>query len=179
MPEVRRPDTLCSLDLGERTDDFVLKCCILKQISKMAITGSYPWADTLWRTSERGLVGLKTGGLRSKDRRVQTIICEITLHPCPLLKRFHWIRVSTPDRNRQNPPRKWGYPVLGGSGQYLPVAEGWNTSRHDCRYPTSKRKQKAGNHVEFREQLCRTLLSLAMPPTNLRYTLTLSVDDYV
>jgi hypothetical protein len=51
-------------------------------------SGSNLRQDTVWCTPEKGFAGPKTDRLYHNDRRVQTIINEITLQSFPLLKRF-------------------------------------------------------------------------------------------
>ena len=53
------------------------------------VGGSYLQPDTLYCPRGGGLAGPKTDRPYHKDRRVQTIIGEITLPPCPFLKTFH------------------------------------------------------------------------------------------
>jgi len=74
---------------GASSGNFRLKGCILGQISKNNISGRSPRLEALQCLPERGLIGPKTDKLYHKDRRVQTIIGEITLQPCPFLKTFH------------------------------------------------------------------------------------------
>ncbi len=51
--------------------------------------------------------------------------------------------------NRQNHPQKSRYPLLGGSGHDLPLAEKGKARKHDRRHPTRKKNRREGQSGQF------------------------------
>jgi hypothetical protein len=113
---------------------YELNSSIGGQKPKTKITGSYPRPDTSYCPRDGRLPGSKSERPYHKDRRVQTIIDEVTLQPCPLLRRSIKIRILTSDRNRQKRPQKWRHSSVRELAHRITRTAALNRRRSDRRY---------------------------------------------